>query len=300
MGRSLPEILARYNPEVEFKGLDLPKDKTGEGYLPLNVDISKPLAIDPDQPGKGIMVHMMDEYNDPIPIQLGSIREEGFLALRRKAHFSTGPFPWGIGKTTEAVVCRTPSRWSREYLDPPEIACSRWAEGLIGLPLDEASEVAPEGARYILDPHKKDKDGHWAASRRRQAELTGVFAYIPPSHFLGGVKFFGHEYWGLMDECTAKMELFMRGDITETDYAGWLCGRVGDREIEPLGDGSYEPDAEKFWGMVAAAHTQSELLDEVLDLAAGKLESTLANVRTSYPKTTAMKQEALSTFGNYR
>lgn len=84
MGRSLPEILARYNPEAEFAGLDLPKDKTGEPYLPL--------AIDPDQPGKRVMVHVLDEYRDPINTQLVSISEEGFVALRRKAHFSTGPF----------------------------------------------------------------------------------------------------------------------------------------------------------------------------------------------------------------
>lgn len=300
MGRSLPEILTRYNPEAEFTALDLPEDKTGEPYLPLDADILKPLAIDPDQPGKGAMVHVMDEYNDPMSIQLDSIRKEGFLALRRRAHFSTGPFPWGTGKTAEAVVCRTPLRWSREYLAPPEIVCSRWAEGLIGLPLSEASEVAPDGARFILERHQRDRDDYQPARRRRQAELTGVLAYIPPSHFLGGVKFFDREYWGLMRECTDKMKLFMEGDITEKDYAEWLCGRVGDREIEPLGDGSYEPDAEKFWGMVAAAHTQSELFDEISDLAAGKREPTLANVRTSYPKTTAMKEDALSTFGNYR
>lgn len=298
MGRSLPEILARYNPEAEFADLDLPKDRVGEPYLPLKPSYLKPMAIDPGQPGKGIMVHVMDEYKDPIEKQLASIGEEGFVTLRRMAHFSTGPFSWGTGETVVAVACRTPSRWSREYLDPQEIVCHRWSEGLIGLSLDEVQEVAPKGARNVLERHPKDEDDHWAKKRQRQAELTGVLAYIPLAHFLGCVKFPNLEYSSLMSECRDKIALYMSGTETEQDYVDWLCSRVRDKEIESLGDGSYEPEGGNFWGMVAAAHTQSALLDEISIWSAGERKFALADVKTSYPKTTAMREDALSTFEN--
>lgn len=296
---NLPDILARYNPEAEFLNLDLPVDRLGEPYLLLEPDFLMPVKFDLSQPGKGIMVHVMDETRNSIDYQLDAIKKEGFVAPRRYANFSTSAFEWGVGEKVSVVACRTESRWSREYLDPQEIKWRKWSEGLIGLTIEEAEDIAPRGVEYFLKKHPKDKDGYRADYNRKKISQTGILAYIPPAHFLGCVRFSNTEYNLLIQRCQDQIEKYIGGSLTEREYGDWLSGATSNKTVEPVGDTPEASDGESFWYSIAAAYTQSALLEEISNQTKGKVGAIFSEVKTSYPITTSMKEDALVTFGDF-
>ncbi len=171
----IKDILSLGNPEPKI--LDIKSDLLYHPilgrYLPLKKPYLSPLPFNLSRPGKDIIMHVICEYpaKNPFDENFKSVKEEGFVGPKNYTSFFTLPMEWSISRRAVYLVCRTHSRWSREYSDG---SYTSFREPLIGIDVITAEGICPNGLKYVR--------------AKSTSQPLDVLSYIPPQHFLGIIK----------------------------------------------------------------------------------------------------------------
>ncbi len=279
----IPEFLKGFDPETCLVDPDLPRDKFKDPYLP----ITHPLAAkknlpDQSQPGRYVMAHITDGKRVSLSEQIEPMLDEGIISPRRYAIFSASPtFSWAdTDEPAAQIVCRSPHRWSREDMDADEKYISPWFEGMIGLTIPEATQIAPKGTSLWLE------DKH----RKRLIERTDVFSFIPPHHIIGLIELTDQTHTPYRDSVTNLGAELMRGNRPEADCIGdFVKKNVDSLEIVAIAPETKE----SLLQALAAAYTQNNLLVEIEDHIEGDPKYNLRKVLPSFPWTKKLLETAI-------
>lgn len=279
----IPEFLNGFDPETHLTNQDLPIDKLRDPYLPVTHPVAA-LTVLPDdsQPGKYVMAHIVDGKKSPIHTQVESMLDEGIISPRRYAIFSASPtFSWGpIDEPATQVVCRSPHRWSREDLDDGDNYISPWFEGMIGLTIPEAAQIAPRGTSFWVEDRE----------RKRIIGKTDVFAFVPPHHIIGIIKLTDQTHGSYKNSIQALDAALMTGDKPERDCIDDFVQRNStSAEIDAIAPETKE----SLLQALAAAYTQNRVLVEIGKQLGESSKHDFRRVRPSFPWTTELLETAI-------
>lgn len=279
----IPEFLNGFDPEMRLISPDLPTDKLRDPYLPVTHPVAaKKVLPDDSQPGRYVMAHIVDGNRGPISEKVRSMLDEGIISPRRYAIFSASPtFSWGlIDEPATQVVCRSPHRWSREGMDDGDNYISPWFEGMIGLTIPEAAQIAPRGTSFWVEDRE----------RKRKIEKTYVFSFVPPPHIIGLIKLTDQTHGPYRNSIQVLDAELMTGDRSEGDCIGDFVQRnSASVEIDAIAPETKE----SLLQALAAAYTQNRVLVEIGKRLGETSTYDLRRVRPSFPWTTELLETAI-------
>lgn len=246
------EFLSRFKPEnlLDPQRHYYPTDALGNPYIPLSQEVAEPILLDPDRPGKGVMVHFMTgDGKGPIDKMVTLVKKQGFLSPRQYATFSTAPMKWVHGERTSVMVYRSYSRWSREY---GHYDYNSWVEGLIGVTEEQAATISPQAIDY-----------HRRLGMRGDRGRLGwdIWSFIPPKHLLGVVDFHSSADALAFNGYNSELQKdYTSGQISEAVAVERLTELMWNLSLHGQEGDLTDPEREMFWLSYGAALTESALL----------------------------------------
>jgi len=284
----VPEFLKDFDPETSIVDPYLPKDKSGNTYLPVTHPIAeKKILTDNFQPGKYVFTHVAEEKDGfPLSNQIESMLDEGIVSPRNYAIFSASTtFLWGnTDRPATQIVCRSPNRWSREDMDKGDKFVSPWFEGMIGLTIQEAAQIASKGASFWLEDE-----------RRKKLIDSDILSYVPPNHIIGLIGLTDRTHGVYKDSIGTLGIEFLAGTKPENDCIhDFVQKNLTTVEI----DATAPETEESILQALAAAYTQNDLLIEIENQLDEIPKYDLRKVRPSFPWTTRLLETGIENLGN--